>query len=132
MNLESLRIGSYVMTNYRTDIYSVVESVSKELIEVKFLKKVGEYVGCGCRPEDIIPIKLTKEVLVELGFTESDTTKGAFEDKKNNKLIENCGGCWHFIGTLNNITVCYLHELQNIYMDVCGSTLLLTKKETNV
>lgn len=120
MELPSLRIGDFFRVQ---SFYSDDEDRVRSITEIgrKQIQVDGKWV----RADHLIPINITKQVLLNAGFTQfnwiQDTS--VFEcDHFKCTLDDN--GVSLFCDNLKNLKpVKHLHELQNLYFDLTGEEL---------
>lgn len=130
MNIKELRIGNYFY-----------EENSKQIIKVIELKENSmTFSGKFSVKWQAKPIKLTKKLLLNLGFS--------FAENKSNLMGKRVLGIWikdnmfslydnsetiindvfGFGLTIKEVEIKYVHQLQNLYFDMIGEELELTIK----
>ncbi len=120
MKLPSLRIGNFFkVQSFHADDENHIRRVTE--ISKKQVQVDGKWVS----PDQLISINITKQVLLNSGFTQFGwiTDASVFEcDHFKCSLGED--GVNLFDENLNNLKpVKYLHELQNLYFDLTGEEL---------
>jgi hypothetical protein len=120
MKLPSLRIGNFfkVQSFYEDDLHRTrrVTEISRNQVQVD-----GKWV----KPDHLIPISITKQILLHSGFTQfSWITDSSVFECDHFKCMLNDDGVSLFCDNLKNLRpVKHLHELQNLYFDLTGEEL---------
>lgn len=131
IDIRELRIGNIVNddTNLSQEIgckvVGIVESISEENIELKYLRSDGDTFYGEEHPRSLSPIPLTEELRLKLGFSQMNNT----DSDGKIKLSIVCDDDILYL-TLNwnsyqifKDPIKYLHQLQNIYFDLTGKEL---------
>lgn len=120
MKVQDLMIGNLVCISKRK---AKVVEIRKELVGVEFLDDNGFDVF---KPDDLLPIELTAEMLVANGFG-GDNPDDYYGEEMNLQLdfngwpIEEQEGGWGWNGTVSGYgtQIKYVHQLQNALTN-CG------------
>lgn len=120
MKLPSLRIGNFfkVKSFYKEDEHRIrkVTEISQKQVQAD-----GKWV----KPDHLIPISITKQILLHSGFTQfSWITQSSVFECDHFKCTLDDDGVNLFCDNLKNLRpVKHLHELQNLYFDLTGEEL---------
>lgn len=151
INVRELRIGNIVNddTNLAQEIgckvVGIVESISEENIELKYLRSDGDTFYGEEHPINLSPIPLTEELLLRCGFEWDKYNKSFFNKEFKPFITKNDGSKWWRINvskslfkeeydnklyltseveyTVSNKPIDNLHQLQNIYFALTGKEL---------
>jgi hypothetical protein len=120
MKLPSLRIGNLfrIQSFYEEDKDRVrrITEISEKQVQLD-----GKWV----RPDHLIPINITKQILLHSGFTQFNwiTDSSVFECNYFKCMLDD-NGVSLFCDNLQNLKpVKHLHELQNLYFDLTDEEL---------
>jgi hypothetical protein len=120
MKLPSLRISNFFrVRSFYEDDEDRIRSITE--ISIKQVQVDGKWVN----PDHLIPINITKQVLLHSGFTQFNwiTDSSVFECKHFKCTLDD-NGVSLFCDNLKNLKpVKHLHELQNLYFDLTGEEL---------
>ena len=116
MEAKELRIGNYVDWNGEKAIIS-------QLLEKDVCFKCGE----DCLYEDINPIPLTEDWLINFGF-DYRFTKGKFNILTKGRLGYENGRTYFNSWAILEKQPDYVHELQNLYYAITKEELILNNK----
>lgn len=127
MKIEELRIGNFIE---HKNMYCRVANIKPPYIDLRMLPDNDIYGGLEDIPiEDVIPIPISKEILMNNGFTDNGKGQFYYPLKDDGKTTIRCATCnykdWfvmvdsmryeNFISTdASNHNAQYVHELQNV------------------
>ena len=121
MTANELRIGNWVYTDHKTDLVSIVKSISEESIDVMFDRQPDLVNGIISHSEKLHGIPLTEEWLLKFGVT-IDTYFS--ENGSEMMAIETA----YFESICSHIPLKYVHQLQNLYYALTGEELTIKTK----
>lgn len=127
MKIEELSVGNLV--SYRGEIYSIFSITNSEII------RLYDYIFgiFSCHVDELDPIKLTEELLINNGFIHDTDSEVAYHDESiflngfNNQIsfhnsqdYINSDNLWHVhidnvdYNSICNCELSYVHEFQNL------------------
>jgi hypothetical protein len=120
MKLPSLRIGNLLMMQ---SFYPEDKDRVRRVTELS--EKQVQLDGKWVKPDRLVPINITKQILLHSGFTQFNwiTDSSVFECNYFKCMLDDSGVSL-FCDNLTNLKpVKHLHELQNLYFDLTGEEL---------
>ena len=153
MNKEQFRVGNLVeiltsdtMVNLPTGKFGTIQEIREEKVKIRYNYETSDgHCVFNRRYNTIRPIKITEEILQELGFIKSKGRWGSdFYILKELEVIftiehwtdaeedSKWHNHWHIKYTIKPHYIQYVHELQNLFYALTGEELIYTKlkKET--
>lgn len=129
IDVRELRIGNIVNddTNLAQEIgckvVGIVESISEENIELKYLRSDGDTFYGDEYPINLSPIRLTEELLL-MCWTDYDPIRKSYYDSPSGFIFQFDGEwCTISYGEYRLKAIKYFHQLQNLYFDLTGQEL---------
>ncbi|MEP6684648.1 MAG: hypothetical protein ABJA35_15365 [Parafilimonas sp.] len=119
MKLQELRIGNFFDARTYYDATDRIRRVTE------ISKKQAHIDGKWLNPDELVPIYVTEEILLNSGFTQFEWLKesSVFECEFFKCLLDHTGVNL-FCDNLKNLKpIKYLHELQNLYFDLTGQEI---------
>ncbi|MFT4156136.1 hypothetical protein [Parafilimonas sp.] len=117
MTLSSLRIGNFFRVR---SLYEEDEDCARRITEIR--KTQVQADGKWVKTDHLIPVSITKQILLHAGFTQfSWITDAAVFECDYFKCTLDDNGVSLFCDNLKSLRpVKHLHELQNLYFDLTG------------
>lgn len=122
MEAQELRLKNLVYVNHKMDRLAYVDSISDYAIQCVFVDGMSEDMATGMivSPSKLIPVPLTEDLLLRMGFEK--THRGKFErDDLPYDLYGGVGLYMH--GVKPEIE--HVHQLQNLYHALTGEELTI-------
>lgn len=123
IDIKTLRIGAHISVGGKRHRITAIDSLNGQIgIEAYMTDENCVKYPHGYKVEDVEPISLTSELLTELGFEYKD--KGCWSHWwKGNFHLTRRGESpyWDYEG---DISVQYLHELENLYYLIYETELI--------
>lgn len=130
MEANELRLGVYVNSLEHGD-FKVVSMTVYEKAAIVFKSLKGDPIGC--KIEDLNPIPLTEEWLLEFGLKERYVKgewswfdckrEGFWSSDTEIKNTKNSGATKGYIYNRDYPEILYVHQLQNLYFALTGQEL---------
>lgn len=133
MEVNELRIGNYLAAHHFNFVLSKVDVIFENEIRCVFLEKQNDgTVSVMSVINEFKPIPLNEKWLFEFGFEQKKYSEGIEFIKRGFRLWK--GNNWDFFEfsisdkydeEYYNVTVKFVHQLQNLYFALAGEELVL-------